>query len=76
MHFEYSKHWMKKKEGRRQDIEEHMIEYCLMKSNRIKDRRWGDVYNAITRIPPSARLLKVVYKIEGKNIKILTAYWL
>lgn len=55
---------------------DYMIEYCIINSTKIKDRNWDDAYNAISRIPPSGRLLKVIYKIKGKNIKVITAYWL
>ncbi len=75
MQFEYSKHWIKKKRYR-PDITEDMLEYCVQNSNRLKDKYWEDTWNAISRIPPSGRLLKVIYKHKGKTIKILTAYWL
>ena len=75
MLFEYSKHWLKKRKYRR-DITDDAIEYCIQNSNKIKDRYWEDAWNAIARIPPSGRILKVVYKSKGKSIKILTAYWL
>ncbi|MBS3095177.1 DUF4258 domain-containing protein [Candidatus Woesearchaeota archaeon] len=75
MLFEYSKHWLKKKEYRL-DITDDLIEYCIQNSGRLKDRHWDDAWNSICRIPPSGRILKVVYKRKGKGIKILTAYWL
>jgi len=75
MQFEYSKHWLKKRKYRN-DITEEMFEYCIQNSNKLKDKYWEDAWNAITRIPPSGRLLKVIYKSKGKTIKILTAYWL
>src|SRR3989344_9487829 len=75
MQFEYSKHWIRKKKYR-SDITDDALEYCIQNSNRLQDRHWEDAWNAIARIPPSGRLLKVVYKTKGKTIKILTAYWL
>ena len=75
MNFEYSTHYIKSKIYR-PEINDYILEYCIVNSEIIKDRRWDDVLNAHYRIPPSGRLLKVVYQIEGKNIKILTAYWL
>ena len=75
MKFEYSLHWLKKKTYR-SDITEDVLEYCIMNSNKLKDKYWDDAWNAIARIPPSGRILKIVYKTKGKTIKILTAYWL
>ncbi len=75
MQFEYSKHWLRKRKYR-PDITEDVLEYCIQNSNKLNDKYWEDAWNAITRVPPSGRLLKVVYKIKGKTIKILTAYWL
>lgn len=42
----------------------------------MKDRNWEDTYNAITEIPPSGRMLKVVYKKIQHKVFIVTAYWL
>ena len=67
---------MEEKEVKKTCITDDMIEYCISNSNKLKDRDWEDVWNAISRIPPSGRLLKVVYKIKGKDINIITAYWL
>ena len=75
MLFEYSKHWMLKRKYR-PDITDDVIEYCIQNSEILKDRRWPDAFNAISRVPPSGRILKVVYKTKGKSIKILTSYWL
>ena len=75
MQFEYSIHYIKSKKYR-PEINEYMVEYCIINSNKIRDGLWDDVLNAICRIPPSGRILKVAYKIKGKHIKILTAYWL
>tara|TARA_Y100000310_G_scaffold332353_1_gene407764 strand:- start:1815 stop:2018 length:204 start_codon:yes stop_codon:yes gene_type:complete len=60
----------------RQDITDDIIEYCLQKSQTLRDKKWPDVLNAIAPVPPSGRTLKVVYKRKGKSIKMLTAYWL
>jgi hypothetical protein len=71
----YSLHWARKKKYRT-TITEADIEYSITHSMIIPDKRWNDVLNAICRIPPSGRILKVVYKRKGKFYKILTAYWL
>jgi len=68
MEFEYSNHFIKKMKYRK-DIEHFMIEYCIINSEKIKDREWEETWNAITKIPPSGRILKVVYQIKGQNIK-------
>lgn len=60
----------------RKTITDADIEYAIQHSNILKDKRWPDALNAICRVPPSGRILKVVYKIKGKVYKILTAYWL
>ena len=75
MQLDYSLHWTKKRRYR-SDISNDLLEYCIQNSNRLKDKYWDDAWNAISRIPPSGRILKVVYKVKGKTIKILTAYWL
>lgn len=74
MNFEYSKHWNRKKKYRK--ITNDEIEYAIQHSNILKDKRGENILNAICRIPPSGRILKVVYKKKGKVYKILTAYWL
>jgi hypothetical protein len=76
MKFEYSFHWKKQKRYR-PDISDDLIELCIQNSDKIKDKKWRDAYNAISKVPPSGRTLKVVYKDKGKDIKrILTAYWI
>ncbi len=75
MDFIYSNHWLRKKRYRK-TITEIDIEYTILNSIILKDKRWEDVFNAICRVPPSGRILKVVYKRKGKTYKILTAYWL
>lgn len=79
MKIEDSYHWKKQKEFR-PEITNDLIELCIENSERLIDRKWEDAFNAISRISPSGRILKVVYKEfykEGsKSIKILTAYWL
>jgi len=71
----YSFHWFKKRQYRK-SITEADIEYAILNSPILKDKRWGNVFNAISRIPPSGRILKVVYKRKGKVYKILTTFWL
>jgi len=71
-----SDYWNKKRKTRK-DITDDMIEYCIINSSKLRDRTWEEAWNAITRIPPSGRLLKVVYREKGKDIKIIvTSYWL
>ena len=76
MKFEYSFHWKEQKKYR-PEITDDLIELCIRNSQKLKDKIWDDAYNAIAKIPPSGRTLKVVYRDKGKNIKrIITAYWL
>jgi hypothetical protein len=79
MKFLYSIHW-KEQKGIRKEITDDILEICILNSPKIRDREWADAYNAISCIPPSGRMLKVVYreiyKGESKTIKIITAYWL
>ena len=76
MEFEYSKHWERKRRYRA-EITDDIIEYAITTSDELKDKHWEDASNAICRIPPSGRILKVVYKRAGKSkYKIITAYWL
>ena len=76
MKFEYSFHWKKQKEYRL-EITDDLLELCITNSQKMKDKKWKNANNAISRIPPSGRTLKVVYRDIGKNIKrIITAYWL
>ena len=76
MKFEYSKHWQRKKSSRPK-ITDDVLEYAIANSAELRDKYWEDASNAICRIPPSGRILKVVYRRIGKNkYKIITAYWL
>ena len=60
----------------RPDVTDDLIVYSIQQSDKLNDKEWQDAYNAIARVPPSGRILKVVYKTKGKTIKIVTAYWL
>lgn len=74
--FEYSRHWKQKREVRK-DITDDLIEYAIQQSNMLRDKDWPDAFNAVCRVPPMGRILKVVYKRVGKDtIKIVTAFWL
>lgn len=74
--FEYSFHWKKQKKYH-PEITDDLIELCIRKSEKLKDKKWPDAYNAISRIFLLGRILKVVYKEKSKDIKrIMTAYWL
>lgn len=54
-----------------------MLEFAIMKGEIDSDRRWGNAYNAIARVPTSGRTLKVVFRRVGsKNYKVITTYWL
>ena len=76
MKFVYSLHW-KRKIGIRKEITDDLIEYAIQHSNVLRDKNWPDALNAICRVPPMGRILKVAYKRIGKNeIKITTAFWL
>ena len=75
MKFKYSIHWKEQREYR-PEITDDLIELCINNSIKIKDREWYDAWNAIAKIPPTGRTLKVVYREESKTIKIITAYWL
>ncbi|MFA5174412.1 MAG: hypothetical protein WC438_04490 [Candidatus Pacearchaeota archaeon] len=70
-----SEHWKRKRKYRK-DITDYEIEYAVKNSNELKDKHWEDALNAICRIPPSGRILKVVYKKQQGKIKIITAFWL
>jgi len=70
-----SEHWRRKRKYRK-DITDDFIEYAVINSGELRDKYWEDALNAISRIPPSGRILKVVYKKEKENIKIITAFWL
>jgi len=72
---EHSEHW-KKKLKYRKDITDDIIEYAIINSNELKDKHWEDDFNAICRVPPSGRILKVIYKKTENKIKIITAFWL
>ncbi len=71
----HSSYWEKKK-TKRPEITDDLIEYCIKNSDKLRDRNWEEVWNSISRIPPSGRILKVVYREKGKDIKIITAFWL
>ena len=76
MKFVYSEHW-KRKRKYRPDITDEKIEYAIQNSTELRDKYWSDTLNAISRIPPTGRMLKVAYKkLESNNIKIITAFWL
>ncbi len=75
MPFKYSDYWNRKRKYR-PDITDDIIEYAVKNSNEMKDRTYEERRNAISRIPPSGRLLKVVYQHQEGKIKIITAYWL
>lgn len=76
MEIEYSKHWEGKQKEEKKDITKDTIEFAIKNSSMLKDKYWRDALNAITRIPPSGRTLKVVYKIKNQKVFIITAYWL
>ena len=72
----HSMHWIRKRKYRKA-ITNDLIKLVISNSNVLRDRRKANVLNAISRVPPSGRLLKVVYRKIGKNrVKIITAFWL
>ena len=76
MKLEYSKHWKHKKKYRK-DITDDLIEYAVQNSKEMRDKHWPDASNAVCRVPPMGRILKVVYRKIGKNkIRVITAFWL
>lgn len=75
MRFVYSDHWTKKKR-RRKEITDDVLEYAMTHSPIIRDRRHAGVWNAIARIPPSGRKVKVAYRRTAQGWKIITAYWM
>jgi hypothetical protein len=76
MQLEYSEHW-KLKRKYRSDITDALIEYAISNSNISRDRYWEDALNAICRVSPSGRILKVVYRRLAKNkVMVITAFWL
>ena len=76
MEVEYSKHWIKKQKSKKKDITNDTIEFAIKNSKILNDKYWRDAFNAISKIPPSGRTLKVVYKKLNQKIFIITAYWL
>lgn len=76
MEIEYSRHWLVKSSKKKKDITNDSIEFAIKNSKELRDRNWKDVFNAISRTPPSGRILKVVYKKSNEKIFIITAYWL
>lgn len=75
MKLEHSRHWQRKRKYRK-DITSGEIEYAITNSAELKDKYWGDALNAICRVPPSGRILKVIYKKEKGRVKVITAFWL
>jgi len=53
-----------------------MIEFAIRNSKILKDKYWIDALNAISKIPPLGRTLKVVYKMKHQKVFIITAYCL
>jgi hypothetical protein len=72
----YSKHWAEKHPKKKKGITKDALEFAINNSVVIKDKYWNDAFNAISRIPPSGRILKVVYKRLKRKVFIMTAFWL
>ena len=72
----YSKHWIKKQRDKKKDITNDKIEFAITNSKIFNDKYWTSALNAVARIPPSGRTLKVVYKKLDQKIFIITTYWL
>lgn len=76
MELEHSAHWLKKRTYRN-DITDAVITYAIANSAQLKDKRWENTLNAVCRVPPSGRIVKVVYRKLAKNkVKVITAFWL
>ena len=76
MEFVPSKHWKIQRKFR-PDITDEAILYAIKNSDELRDEYWPDALNAMSRVPPSGRILKVVYKrISSVKIKLITAFWL
>jgi len=76
MELVYSGHWLRKKKYR-PEITEDLIEYAIENSEEMMDKNWPELSNAICRVPPSGRILKVVFRrLDENKIKIITAFWL
>ena len=75
MKFEYSSHWARQRKYR-PEITDDIIEQYISNSDKLLDRDYVNTFNAIAKIYPSGRTLKVAYKEKSKTIKIITAYWL
>jgi len=73
---EYSKHWVGKQKSKKKDITNDAIEFAIKNSETLKDKYWKVAFNAVSKIPPSGRTLKVVYKRMNQKVFIITAYWL
>ena len=76
MDITYSKHWIKKQKSKKKDITNDIIEFALKDSIVLKDKCWNNAFNALSKIPSSGRILKVVYKKVNQKIFIITTYWL
>ena len=70
MKIKYSKHWLRKHQKKKKDITNDAIEYTIKNSRVMNDRNWKEAFNAISRIPPSGRILKVVYKKTNEKVFI------
>jgi len=72
----YSEHWIKKQKSKKKDITNDVIEFAIKSSVMLKDKYWKDAFNAVSKIPPSGRTLKVVYKKLNQKVFIITSYWI
>ncbi len=71
-----SNHWKLQRKFR-PDITDEAIIYAIMNSDELEDKYWPDALNAVSRVPPTGKILKVVYKrISIGKVKIITAFWL
>ena len=62
MEIKYSNHWIKKQKSKKKDITTDIVEFAIKNSKYIKDKYWSDAFNALCKIPPSGRTLKIVYR--------------
>ena len=73
MEIGYSRHWMKKQARKKRNTINDAIEYVIRNSDILNDKYWEDTWNAVSKIPPSGRTLKVIYKRAKQKIFIITA---
>ena len=76
MKIRYSEHWARKR-GLRRELSDDVLTFAIENSQPLSDRDHEGLLNAICRIPPVGRKIKVVYRRTGKGeVHLITAYWM